>query len=166
MHVHPLYRNWTRITQYHVSLFTDLIKNSAPCPVGTTSPVQSSSVAQNDSEHSSSTHRKRRSVSSERFVETLVVADKMMVGYHGRKDIEHYILSVMNIVSLILLFGRGLCRLPHRETHRLCPTSPALVSTLQYSALVVWYANFDMGSVFPNQEVTVFFTATSLSYFF
>lgn len=47
--------------------------------------------------------RQRRSISSERFVETLVVADKMMVGYHGRKDIEHYILSVMNIVSLILL---------------------------------------------------------------
>lgn len=36
-------------------------------------------------------------------METLVVADKMMVGYHGRKDIEHYILSVMNIVSLIPL---------------------------------------------------------------
>lgn len=34
-----------------------------------------------------------------------MVADKMMVGYHGRKDIEHYILSVMNIVSLILLVG-------------------------------------------------------------
>lgn len=34
-----------------------------------------------------------------------MVADKMMVGYHGRKDIEHYILSVMNIVSLSLLFG-------------------------------------------------------------
>lgn len=33
-----------------------------------------------------------------------MVADKMMVGYHGRKDIEHYILSVMNIVSLILVF--------------------------------------------------------------
>ncbi len=32
-----------------------------------------------------------------------MVADKMMVGYHGRKDIEHYILSVMNIVSLVLL---------------------------------------------------------------
>ncbi|XP_076875243.1 A disintegrin and metalloproteinase with thrombospondin motifs 6 [Brachyhypopomus gauderio] len=46
-----------------------------------------------------SAHRQRRSVSSERFVETLVVADKMMVGYHGRKDIEHYILSVMNIVA-------------------------------------------------------------------
>uniref|UniRef100_A0A673Y487 ADAM metallopeptidase with thrombospondin type 1 motif 6 n=1 Tax=Salmo trutta TaxID=8032 RepID=A0A673Y487_SALTR len=44
-------------------------------------------------------HRRRRSLSTERFVETLVVADKMMVGYHGRKDIEHYILSVMNIVA-------------------------------------------------------------------
>lgn len=51
-------------------------------------------------------------MSSERFVETLVVADKMMVGYHGRKDIEHYILSVMNIVSLNLPFGFSclLCR--------------------------------------------------------
>ncbi|XP_025019092.1 A disintegrin and metalloproteinase with thrombospondin motifs 6 [Python bivittatus] len=44
-------------------------------------------------------HRLKRSISTERFVETLVVADKMMVGYHGRKDIEHYILSVMNIVA-------------------------------------------------------------------
>lgn len=48
-------------------------------------------------------HRLKRSISTERFVETLVVADKMMVGYHGRKDIEHYILSVMNIVSFIPL---------------------------------------------------------------
>lgn len=51
----------------------------------------------------SSHSRQKRSVSLERFVETLVVADKMMVGYHGRKDIEHYILSVMNIVSFIPL---------------------------------------------------------------
>lgn len=41
----------------------------------------------------------KRSVSWERYVETLVVADKMMVGYHGRKDIEQYILALMNIVS-------------------------------------------------------------------
>ncbi|KAL0186092.1 hypothetical protein M9458_017762, partial [Cirrhinus mrigala] len=33
----------------------------------------------------------------ERYVETLVVADKMMVSYHGRRDIEQYILAVMNI---------------------------------------------------------------------
>uniref|UniRef100_A0A3Q3W4D5 Uncharacterized protein n=1 Tax=Mola mola TaxID=94237 RepID=A0A3Q3W4D5_MOLML len=79
---------------------SDLIKNSAPCQFSTPSPHLSQPlVPQNDSERSNGTHRQRRSVSSERFVETLVVADKMMVGYHGRKDIEHYILSVMNIVA-------------------------------------------------------------------
>ncbi|XP_034751971.1 A disintegrin and metalloproteinase with thrombospondin motifs 6 isoform X3 [Etheostoma cragini] len=78
---------------------SDLIKSSAPCPLSTPSPVHSSPRPRNDSEHSNATHRQRRSVSTERFVETLVVADKMMVGYHGRKDIEHYILSVMNIVA-------------------------------------------------------------------
>uniref|UniRef100_A0A674KEV3 ADAM metallopeptidase with thrombospondin type 1 motif 10 n=1 Tax=Terrapene triunguis TaxID=2587831 RepID=A0A674KEV3_9SAUR len=41
----------------------------------------------------------KRSVSTERYVETLVVADKMMVGYHGRRDIEQYILAIMNIVA-------------------------------------------------------------------
>ncbi|XP_032068208.1 A disintegrin and metalloproteinase with thrombospondin motifs 10 [Thamnophis elegans] len=41
----------------------------------------------------------KRSVSTERYVETLVVADKMMVGYHGRRDIEEYILAIMNIVA-------------------------------------------------------------------
>ncbi|RMC00879.1 hypothetical protein DUI87_22564 [Hirundo rustica rustica] len=41
----------------------------------------------------------KRSVSTERYVETLVVADKMMVGYHGRRDIEQYILAIMNIDS-------------------------------------------------------------------
>lgn len=44
----------------------------------------------------------KRSVSRERYVETLVVADKMMVGYHGRRDIEQYILAVMNIVSFTM----------------------------------------------------------------
>ncbi|XP_072353034.1 A disintegrin and metalloproteinase with thrombospondin motifs 6 isoform X2 [Scyliorhinus torazame] len=52
-----------------------------------------------DNKTATNPHRQKRSVSLERFVETLVVADKMMVGYHGRKDIEHYILSVMNIVA-------------------------------------------------------------------
>ncbi|XP_040013463.1 A disintegrin and metalloproteinase with thrombospondin motifs 6 [Xiphias gladius] len=78
---------------------SDLIKSSAPCQFSTPSHVPSSPVPQDDSERSNSTHRQRRSISTERFVETLVVADKMMVGYHGRKDIEHYILSVMNIVA-------------------------------------------------------------------
>ncbi|XP_053526878.1 A disintegrin and metalloproteinase with thrombospondin motifs 10 isoform X2 [Artibeus jamaicensis] len=41
----------------------------------------------------------KRSVSQERYVETLVVADKMMVAYHGRRDVEQYVLAIMNIVA-------------------------------------------------------------------
>lgn len=44
--------------------------------------------------------RTRRSVSRERFVETLIVVDKTMVAYHGRPRIEHYILMLMNIVRV------------------------------------------------------------------
>lgn len=110
-----LYRNAK--THPALSFFTDLIKTSAPCQFSTPSPNLSQPlVPQNDSQRSNGTHRRRRSVSSERFVETLVVADKMMVGYHGRKDIEHYILSVMNIVSLILLIGPTVLLLSARES--------------------------------------------------
>ncbi|XP_012888974.1 PREDICTED: A disintegrin and metalloproteinase with thrombospondin motifs 10 [Dipodomys ordii] len=41
----------------------------------------------------------KRSVSRERYVETLVVADKMVVAYHGRRDVEQYVLAIMNIVA-------------------------------------------------------------------
>ncbi|XP_038596101.1 A disintegrin and metalloproteinase with thrombospondin motifs 10 [Tachyglossus aculeatus] len=41
----------------------------------------------------------KRSVSQERYVETLVVADRMMVAYHGRRDVEQYVLAIMNIVA-------------------------------------------------------------------
>ncbi|XP_008323759.1 A disintegrin and metalloproteinase with thrombospondin motifs 6 [Cynoglossus semilaevis] len=90
-------------TQEHNQEFScgisDLSKSGAPCQFNTPSPGHLAHLPPNSSRHSSSTHRQKRSVSTERFVETLVVADKMMVGYHGRKDIEHYILSVMNIVA-------------------------------------------------------------------
>ncbi|CAL8278107.1 unnamed protein product [Merluccius merluccius] len=69
----------------------------ASCPKST--PLSSPALQNNSVDSNTTSSRHRRSVSSERFVETLVVADKMMVGYHGRKDIEHYILSVMNIVA-------------------------------------------------------------------
>nr|XP_046225573.1 A disintegrin and metalloproteinase with thrombospondin motifs 6 isoform X1 [Oncorhynchus gorbuscha]XP_046225574.1 A disintegrin and metalloproteinase with thrombospondin motifs 6 isoform X1 [Oncorhynchus gorbuscha] len=86
---------------------SDLTKNASPCQHSTpspTSPTSSPSPSPTPAPGFNSTmpgggHRRRRSLSTERFVETLVVADKMMVGYHGRKDIEHYILSVMNIVA-------------------------------------------------------------------
>ena len=44
--------------------------------------------------------RGKRSVSKERHVEALVVVDKMMVGYHGKEEVEPYILTIMNIVSI------------------------------------------------------------------
>ncbi|XP_061077222.1 A disintegrin and metalloproteinase with thrombospondin motifs 7 [Conger conger] len=42
---------------------------------------------------------RQRSVSRERWVETLVVADPKMVEYHGSAGVESYVLAVMNIVS-------------------------------------------------------------------
>ncbi|XP_066504179.1 A disintegrin and metalloproteinase with thrombospondin motifs 7 [Hoplias malabaricus] len=45
-------------------------------------------------------HRRRqRSISREKWVETLVVADPKMVEYHGKIGVESYVLAVMNIVS-------------------------------------------------------------------
>ncbi|XP_047437558.1 A disintegrin and metalloproteinase with thrombospondin motifs 7 [Mugil cephalus] len=42
---------------------------------------------------------RQRSVSKEKWVETLVVADPKMVDYHGSKAVESYVLAVMNIVA-------------------------------------------------------------------
>ncbi|XP_037838169.2 A disintegrin and metalloproteinase with thrombospondin motifs 6 isoform X5 [Chlorocebus sabaeus] len=74
---------------------SDFTRSGKPWWLNDTSTFSYSLPINNTHNH----HRQKRSVSIERFVETLVVADKMMVGYHGRKDIEHYILSVMNIVA-------------------------------------------------------------------
>jgi thrombospondin motif-containing protein 12 len=40
----------------------------------------------------------RRSISKERWVETLVVADTKTVEYHGSENVESYILTIMNMV--------------------------------------------------------------------
>ncbi|KAI3377426.1 hypothetical protein L3Q82_008615 [Scortum barcoo] len=53
-------------------------------------------------EHRQQRRRRRirqRSVSKEKWVETLVVADPKMVEYHGSKSVESYVLAVMNIVA-------------------------------------------------------------------
>ncbi|KAL8197374.1 UNVERIFIED_CONTAM: A disintegrin and metalloproteinase with thrombospondin motifs 7 [Gekko kuhli] len=42
---------------------------------------------------------KHRSVSKEKWVETLVVADTKMVEYHGSENVEKYVLTVMNMVA-------------------------------------------------------------------
>ncbi|XP_078539094.1 A disintegrin and metalloproteinase with thrombospondin motifs 7 [Lissotriton helveticus] len=44
-------------------------------------------------------NRPQRSISKEKWVETLVVADNKMVEYHGTDNVEHYILTVMNMVA-------------------------------------------------------------------
>ncbi|XP_023563249.1 A disintegrin and metalloproteinase with thrombospondin motifs 12 isoform X1 [Octodon degus] len=41
----------------------------------------------------------RRSISKERWVETLVVADTKMIEYHGSENVESYILTIMNMVT-------------------------------------------------------------------
>ena len=49
--------------------------------------------------------RMKHTKSEERNVETLVVADKMLVGFHGRQEVEKYVLTIMNIVSLIIFLS-------------------------------------------------------------
>nr|XP_051709665.1 A disintegrin and metalloproteinase with thrombospondin motifs 6 isoform X11 [Oryctolagus cuniculus] len=98
-HPHVIYKKST-LQQRHLydhshCGVSDLTRSGIPWWLNDTSTFPSS-LPINDTHIR---HRHKRSVSIERFVETLVVADKMMVGYHGRKDIEHYILSVMNIVA-------------------------------------------------------------------
>ncbi|XP_040596252.1 A disintegrin and metalloproteinase with thrombospondin motifs 7 isoform X2 [Mesocricetus auratus] len=43
--------------------------------------------------------RQQRSVSKEKWVETLVVADAKMVEYHGQPQVETYVLTIMNMVA-------------------------------------------------------------------
>lgn len=50
--------------------------------------------------------RSQRSVSRERWVETMVVADSKLIEYHGSDNVESYIFTIMNMVSgwSLLLF--------------------------------------------------------------
>lgn len=42
--------------------------------------------------------RSQRSVSRERWVETMVVADSKLIEYHGSDNVEAYIFTIMNMV--------------------------------------------------------------------
>ncbi|ETE69425.1 A disintegrin and metalloproteinase with thrombospondin motifs 6, partial [Ophiophagus hannah] len=100
-HPHVIYKKSSLYHQFfydhtHCDISEELTRSAKPwCLNNTVAFPTILPVNQTLNNH----HRLKRSISTERFVETLVVADKMMVGYHGRKDIEHYILSVMNIVA-------------------------------------------------------------------
>lgn len=49
------------------------------------------------------TKLKRGLVSTHRYLETLVVADKKFLEHHKNTDYESYILTIMNMVSILLL---------------------------------------------------------------
>lgn len=69
-----------------------------------------------DPEYLAHYRRKRvSSLSTERNVETLVVADKMMMGYHGETSIESYLLTLMNIVSNLGDVSQN-CPIKHKLT--------------------------------------------------
>ena len=53
----------------------------------------------NEAAHSSHHHRHKRSISTPRYVEALLVADSSMVAFHQDGDVETYLLTIMNMVS-------------------------------------------------------------------
>lgn len=56
----------------------------------------------NESSNSKPHRRSKRFLSYPRFVEVMVVADSKMVEHHG-SNLQHYILTLMSIVSSALL---------------------------------------------------------------
>ena len=52
-------------------------------------------------------HRNKRSVSIERNVETLVVVDHWMMEFYKNEDIENYVLTIMNMVSILISIHQG-----------------------------------------------------------
>ncbi|KAM4616153.1 A disintegrin and metalloproteinase with thrombospondin motifs 12-like [Polymixia lowei] len=54
---------------------------------------------QRGEEESQAQSRSQRSVSRERWVETMVVADSKLIDYHGSDNVESYIFTIMNMVA-------------------------------------------------------------------
>ncbi|CAL8345639.1 unnamed protein product [Lota lota] len=52
-----------------------------------------------ETEESRAPSRSHRSVSRERWVETMVVADSNLIDYHGQDNVESYIFTIMNMVA-------------------------------------------------------------------
>lgn len=74
--------------------------------------------------------RSQRSVSRERWVETMVVADSKLIEYHGSENVESYIFTIMNMVSSL--------RRPQ--------VFPSLLLTLRISCFFLcrWLGSFTM----------------------
>ena len=50
---------------------------------------------------SASHQRRKRSFSTERYVETLIVVDPSMISYHKNEHLETYVLTIMNMVTMM-----------------------------------------------------------------
>lgn len=58
-------------------------------------------IIKNNSSHPGSPRRQKRFLSYPRYVELMVTADAKMARHHGR-NLEHYILTIMSVVSKIM----------------------------------------------------------------
>uniref|UniRef100_A0AAY4DAT3 Peptidase M12B domain-containing protein n=1 Tax=Denticeps clupeoides TaxID=299321 RepID=A0AAY4DAT3_9TELE len=83
---------------------SETAERKAPC--GVTDEPHSASEAEQEreswkrEENFDLLHKiSKRSISKERWVETLVVADSKLIEYHGSKNVESYIFTIMNMVA-------------------------------------------------------------------
>uniref|UniRef100_A0A6J0V7N1 A disintegrin and metalloproteinase with thrombospondin motifs 7 isoform X1 n=1 Tax=Pogona vitticeps TaxID=103695 RepID=A0A6J0V7N1_9SAUR len=101
-HPHRIYRR--HIPEYETEELISVVSRKQPdffrmCGVQE-SPAESEKQREKWEETWQRKRRiKQRSVSKEKWVETLVVADTKMVEYHGSNNIEKYVLTVMNMVA-------------------------------------------------------------------
>ncbi|KAJ3604586.1 hypothetical protein NHX12_029326 [Muraenolepis orangiensis] len=75
---------------------------SSPCGVkdGLKDSVQVEREREDwETEENRAPSRSQRSVSRERWVETMVVADSKLIEYHGQENVESYIFTIMNMVA-------------------------------------------------------------------
>lgn len=81
------------------SLLSDLESLSAGVVSGSLPSAEDEQPSANDSISDSEPHRRaKRFLSYPRFIEVMVVADYKMVEHH-RSNLQHYVLTLMSIVS-------------------------------------------------------------------
>ncbi|XP_042328625.1 A disintegrin and metalloproteinase with thrombospondin motifs 7 isoform X2 [Sceloporus undulatus] len=101
-HPHKIYRR--HVPEYEAEEFISVVSQKAPAlsrMCGVRESLEDTEKRREKWEEKQRRKRriKQRSVSKEKWVETLVVADTKMVEYHGSDHVEKYVLTVMNMVA-------------------------------------------------------------------
>uniref|UniRef100_A0A8C4WIN5 ADAM metallopeptidase with thrombospondin type 1 motif 7 n=1 Tax=Gopherus evgoodei TaxID=1825980 RepID=A0A8C4WIN5_9SAUR len=94
---HRIYKR--HAPKYEEEELIALGRGSAPAPCPSLSPLSPKRRERWEQKQQRKRRIKQRSISKEKWVETLVVADAKMVEYHGSENIEKYVLTVMNMVA-------------------------------------------------------------------